>query len=138
VTALTNYFRDYIHEIILVNDNSRDRTADVAGEIARQYRRVRVINRKPPNGVGRALRDGLCGCNRRLYSDHGQRLRAIVPEMRDLFDAVAEGYDGAIGSRFTQESIMVNYPFAKIVSNRSFISSRGDRWASHSTISRTI
>jgi len=58
VTALTNYFRDYIHEIILVNDNSRDRTADVAGEIARQYRRVRVINRKPPNGVGRALRDG--------------------------------------------------------------------------------
>jgi glycosyltransferase involved in cell wall biosynthesis len=120
VTALTNYFRDYIHEIILVNDNSRDRTADVAGEIARQYRRVRIINRKPPNGVGRALRDGYKAATGEyiltMDSDFGQ----IVPEMRDLFDAMAEGYDGAIGSRFTQESIMVNYPFAKIVSNRLF------------------
>ena len=44
----------------------------------------------------------------------------IIPELRDQFDAVSEGYDGAIGSRFTQESIMINYPFPKIISNRAF------------------
>src|SRR5260370_22555577 len=44
----------------------------------------------------------------------------IIPEIRDLFDAVAEGYDGAIGSRFTYESIMVNYPFFKTLCNRGF------------------
>ena len=120
MTALTNYFRDYIHEIILVNDSSKDRTAEVAGEIARQNRRVRVINRKPPNGVGRALRDGYAAATGDYILTMDSDFVQIVPEMRDLFDAVAQGYDGAIGSRFTQESIMVNYPFAKIVSNRLF------------------
>ena len=44
----------------------------------------------------------------------------IVPELRGLFDAVAAGRDGAIGSRFSRDSILVNYPFPKIVANRSF------------------
>jgi dolichol-phosphate mannosyltransferase len=120
VMALTDYFQDYIHEILIVNDNSIDKTAEVAGEIARQNRRVRVINRQPPNGVGRALRDGYAAATGRYIFTMDSDFVQIVPEMRDLFDAVAEGYDGAIGSRFTQESIMVNYPFAKIVSNRLF------------------
>jgi dolichol-phosphate mannosyltransferase len=120
VRALTNYFGDYIHEIVIVNDNSKDKTAEVAGEIARRDKRVRVINRTPPNGVGRALRDGYAAATGAYIFTMDSDFVQIVPEMRDLFDAVAEGYDGAIGSRFTQESIMVNYPFAKIVSNRLF------------------
>jgi dolichol-phosphate mannosyltransferase len=120
VTALTNCFGDYIHEIIIVNDNSKDKTAEVAEEIARQNHRVRVIDRNPPNGVGRALRDGYAAATGAYIFTMDSDFVQIVPEMRDLFDAVAEGYDGAIGSRFTQESIMVNYPFAKIVSNRLF------------------
>ena len=44
----------------------------------------------------------------------------IVPELRDLFDAVAEGKDGAIGSRFSHQSILVNYPLPKILANRAF------------------
>jgi hypothetical protein len=44
----------------------------------------------------------------------------LVPELRDLFDAVAAGHDGAIGSRFSHESVLVNYPFFKVVCNRAF------------------
>src|SRR5580700_4162852 len=44
----------------------------------------------------------------------------IVPELRDLFDVVAEGYDGAIGSRFSHQSVLLNYPFFKIFCNRGF------------------
>jgi dolichol-phosphate mannosyltransferase len=64
---------------------------------------VRVINRKPPNGVGRALRDGYAAATRDYILTMDSDFVQIVPEMHDLFDAVAEGYDGAIGSRFTQE-----------------------------------
>src|SRR5205823_3888879 len=42
----------------------------------------------------------------------------ILPELRSLFDAVAEGHDGAIGSRFSHESILINYPFFKMLVNR--------------------
>jgi len=44
----------------------------------------------------------------------------IVPEFRDLFDAVAAGHDGAIGSRFSHESVQINYPVSKILANRGF------------------
>jgi dolichol-phosphate mannosyltransferase len=43
-----------------------------------------------------------------------------VPEFNDLFQAVAAGHDGAIGSRFSHQSVVLNYPFAKLVGNRAF------------------
>ena len=44
----------------------------------------------------------------------------LVPEFQDLFDVIAEGYDGAIGSRFSHESVLLNYPAAKLLGNRAF------------------
>jgi hypothetical protein len=44
----------------------------------------------------------------------------IIPELRDLFDVVAKGHAGAIGSRFSHESVLINYPFPKILANRGF------------------
>ena len=44
----------------------------------------------------------------------------LVPELRDLFEQVANGHDGAIGSRFSYESVLINYPFFKILCNRAF------------------
>ena len=44
----------------------------------------------------------------------------LLPEMRDLFDAAAEGYDVVVGSRFSRHSVLLNYPFQKIVANRGF------------------
>ena len=44
----------------------------------------------------------------------------IVPELRDLFEIIAAGHDGAIGSRFSHESVLINYPLGKILCNRGF------------------
>jgi dolichol-phosphate mannosyltransferase len=103
-----------------VNDNSTDRTAQVTEEVARREPRVRLINRQPPNGVGRALRDGYAAATGSYILTMDSDFVQILPELRDLFDAVAEGYDGAIGSRFSHESMLINYPFLKTVSNRGF------------------
>ncbi|HEY7303448.1 MAG TPA: bifunctional class I SAM-dependent methyltransferase/glycosyltransferase family 2 protein [Bryobacteraceae bacterium] len=120
VSALIKHFDDYIHEILIVDDNSTDKTSAVTQAIAEQEPRVRLIRRKPPNGVGRGLRDGYAAATGAYILTMDCDFVQIVPELRDLFDAVAEGYDGAIGSRFTHDSIMVNYPFPKILANRLF------------------
>ncbi|MBV8807718.1 MAG: glycosyltransferase [Acidobacteriaceae bacterium] len=120
IAALCKHFEDYIHEILIVNDNSTDRTAEVTRGLAAGNPRVRLINRLPPNGVGRALRDGYQAATGAYILTMDSDFVQIVPEIRDLFEAVAEGYDGAIGSRFTYDSIMINYSFPKIVSNRLF------------------
>ena len=113
-------YGDYIHEIIIVNDNSTDRTGDVAREIAVEEPRVKVVERKPPGGVGRALRDGYAAATGRYILTMDSDFLQIVPELRDLFDVVAAGHDGAIGSRFSHDSVLMNYPFLKILCNRSF------------------
>jgi hypothetical protein len=120
VEALLQMYGDYIHEIIIVNDNSTDRTAEVTRTLAAREPRVRLIDRTPPPGVGRALRDGYSAATGRYILSMDCDFVQIVPELRDLFDAVAAGRDGAIGSRFSLESVLINYPFFKVICNRGF------------------
>jgi hypothetical protein len=44
----------------------------------------------------------------------------LLPELRELFDEAAAGYDVVIGSRFSRHSVLLNYPFLKILANRAF------------------
>jgi hypothetical protein len=44
----------------------------------------------------------------------------LLPELRDLFDAAAQGCDVVVGSRFSRHSVLLNYPFQKIIANRGF------------------
>jgi dolichol-phosphate mannosyltransferase len=120
VTALLDAYDDYIHEIVVVDDSSTDETADVARRLAADEPRVRLIQRASEPGVGGALREGYAAATGRYVLSLDCDFVLIVPELRDLFDAVASGRDGAIGSRFSHESILVNYPLPKIVANRAF------------------
>jgi SAM-dependent methyltransferase len=120
VENILGFYGPYVHEILIVNDNSTDRTAEVAREVSQREPRVKVINRTPPNGVGHALRDGYAAATGAYILTMDGDFVEILPEFRDLFDAVAAGYEGAIGSRFSHESLLINYPFFKILCNRSF------------------
>jgi dolichol-phosphate mannosyltransferase len=120
VDALVRLYDNYIHEIIIVNDNSTDRTGEVTRQVAVREPRVRLVERRPPGGLGRALRDGYAVATGRYILSMDADFVQIVPELRDLFDVIAQGHDGAIGSRFSRESMLINYPFLKIVCNRTF------------------
>jgi SAM-dependent methyltransferase len=120
VEALVAMYGDYLHEIIIVNDNSTDRTAEVTRALAATEPRVKLVNRTPPGGVGRALRDGYAAATGRYILTMDSDFVQIVPEFRDLFDVIAAGRDGAIGSRFSLESVLINYPFLKVLFNRGF------------------
>jgi dolichol-phosphate mannosyltransferase len=119
VYRLLSLYGPYIHEIILVNDNSSDDTEAVARRIAATDSRIKLINRSMPNGVGLALKDGYRAATGRYILSMDCDFVEILTEFRGLFDAVAEGYDGAIGSRFSHNSVVINYPFAKMLFNRA-------------------
>ena len=120
VEQLLALYGAYIHEIVIVNDNSTDRTSDVTRAMMARDPRLKLVDRKPPNGVGRALRDGYAVATGRYILTMDADFAQVLPEFRDLFDAIARGKDGAMGSRFSYESLLVNYPFAKILCNRAF------------------
>lgn len=120
VDALRQSYDPYLREIVLVDDNSEDDTAAVSEALARQDQRVRVVRRTPPAGVGRALRDGYAATSGEYVLTMDCDFEMLVPELRDLFDAVAAGHEGAIGSRFSHDSVLLNYPPGKLLGNRAF------------------
>ena len=120
VTRLRDLFGEYIHEIIPIDDNSIDQTREVIRKLAEEDPRVKPIFRSPPNGVGRALSDGYQMVTGQYVLSMDCDFQHLLPEIRDLFDAASEGYDVIAGSRFSRHSVLLNYPFNKILANRSF------------------
>ena len=120
VNALRAHYDDYLHEIVLVDDNSIDRTRAVIEELAAGDARIKPVLRSPPPGVGRALRDGYGAATGDWILSMDCDFQHLLPEFEDLFDAAAAGADVAVGSRFSRLSVLLNYPWPKILANRSF------------------
>ncbi|MEO6328009.1 MAG: bifunctional class I SAM-dependent methyltransferase/glycosyltransferase family 2 protein [Ginsengibacter sp.] len=120
VTQLLKFYDDYLYEIVLVDDNSRDNTKEVITELAKKHPKITPVFRTPPNGVGRAIRDGYKAATGEYILSMDCDFQHLLPEIRDLFDTIVKGYDVVIGSRFSRHSVLLNYPFQKIVANRAF------------------
>ena len=120
VNRLRTHFGEYLHEIIPVDDNSRDGTRQVIERLAAEDPRIKPVFRTPPNGVGRAIADGYKAATGDWVLSMDCDFQHLLPEIRDLFDAAAHGYDVVVGSRFSRHSVLLNYPFQKIAANRGF------------------
>ena len=120
ITLLKSFYGEYLHEIVPVDDNSRDNTADVIRQLAEADPLVKPVFRSPPNGVGRAITDGYRAATGRYVLSMDCDFQHLLPELRDMFDAAANGYDVVVGSRFSRRSVLLNYPFQKIIANRGF------------------
>lgn len=105
-------------ELVLVDDNSRDRTGRISDDIAKKYANVRVIHRTGRNGFGRAVIDGLAAargdCMILAMADKSDDPEDAVK----IFKKLEEGYDVVYGSRFMRGSEVHNYPTVKLIINR--------------------
>lgn len=120
VHGLREMYGAYLHEIILVDDNSRDGTAGILRRLAEEDPLIRPVYRTPPNGVGYAIADGYRAATGRWVLSMDCDFQQLLPELRDLFDAAVAGHDVVVGSRFSRHSVLLNYPVQKIIANRGF------------------
>lgn len=107
------------HEILVINDNSKDKTEQILKDLKKQIHELRYINNTPPNGFGFAVRKGLDNftgdCVAIVMADMSDRPIDLVAYYNRL---VKENYDAVFGSRFTKGGKTVDYPKNKIFLNR--------------------
>jgi dolichol-phosphate mannosyltransferase len=106
------------HEIVVVDDGSKDRTWAVLQELKARHPSLAPTRNPGANGFGRAVVWGL----------ERSRGDAVVIMMADASDApsdavkywdvLQQGYDCAFGSRFVAGGRVIDYPRVKLFVNR--------------------
>lgn len=106
------------YEIIVVNDNSTDGTADIVLEKMKTDSTIHLENRTLPGGFGRAVRAGLSVVQGDVVVIYMADRSDDPNNLIDYYRKIEEGYDCVFGSRFIQGSHVENYPWFKKFVNR--------------------
>ena len=89
-------------EILVVNDGSRDNTAEVVKAFAATHPEVRMIENPGNHGKGYSVRNGCLQALGDVVMFTDSDLSAPIEEAERLFAAIAAGADIAIGSRWLE------------------------------------
>jgi dolichyl-phosphate beta-glucosyltransferase len=89
-------------EVLVVNDGSADRTAAIVQDFARLHPEVRLLNNPENRGKGFSVRHGVLNAVGEIVMFTDADLSAPMEEAELLFDALRQGADIAIGSRWLQ------------------------------------
>lgn len=94
-------------EVLVVNDGSRDDTAEIVRAYAARSPRVRLLENPGNRGKGYSVRHGMIAAagNVLLFTDAD--LSAPITEAGKLFAALRGGAEVAIGSRWLQRELQV-------------------------------
>ncbi len=92
-------------EVIVVDDGSTDRTADIASSFRGEIQRLRVIANKKNRGKGYSVRHGMLEARGRIVLFTDADLSAPIDEADKLVAALAD-HDVAIGSRALNRSLI--------------------------------
>jgi len=95
-------------EVIVVNDGSRDNTADIVREFSAKYSLLRLVENPGNRGKGYAVRNGMLNARGEIVVFSDADLSSPIEEMPKLLESVAAGADIAIGSRWLRSELQIH------------------------------
>ena len=108
------------HEILVVDDGSRDGTWDELQRLKEQIPPLHPVRNDGANGFGRAVVRGIDAASGDavviMMADESDDCRDVVR----YWEKLQEGYDAVFGSRFTAGGRVIDYPQPKYAINRLF------------------
>jgi dolichyl-phosphate beta-glucosyltransferase len=92
-------------EVIVVNDGSRDNTADIVRQFAASNPVLRLVENPGNRGKGFSVRNGILNARARVVIFSDADLSSPIEELPKLLKPLKEGADIAIGSRWLQSDL---------------------------------
>jgi glycosyltransferase involved in cell wall biosynthesis len=92
-------------EVLVVNDGSQDNTAQIVKEYGRTHPQVQLLENGRNRGKGFSVRNGMLHARGDICLLSDADLSSPITEAQKLFDAIAQGADIAIGSRWLQAEL---------------------------------
>jgi len=92
-------------EVIVVNDGSRDQTADLVRTFAKTYPVLRLLENPGNRGKGYSVRNGMLNAIGEILLFSDADLASPIQEANQLFAAIQAGADIAIGSRWLRPEL---------------------------------
>ena len=108
-------------DLLVVDDESPDGTAELCRELSRQWPRLRLLRRQGPRALGRAYVAGLQFGLDRGYSVIGTidaDLSHSPHHLPDLIRGIARGADVVIGSRYVPDGGTINWGLPRMLLSR--------------------
>jgi dolichyl-phosphate beta-glucosyltransferase len=93
-------------EILVVDDGSKDGTAQIAEDWSREMPCVRLVSNRENRGKGYSVRHGMLEARGRLALFTDADLSSPIEEIEKLLAAIVAGNDIAIGSRALDRSLI--------------------------------
>ena len=107
------------HEILIINDNSKDNTVEVLDQLRSKYPALKYETNVGPNGFGYAVRYGLDRFTGDCVAIMMADLSDSPYDLIKYYTTMLEGdFDCVFGSRFDKGGKLIDYPLAKKVINR--------------------
>ncbi len=107
------------HEILVINDHSKDNTENILIELSSKYGNVRYLTNQGPNGFGNAIKYGLQNvngdCVAIMMADLSDSPQDLINYYNTMLD---KNTDCVFGSRWVKGGKVIDYPFLKKVINR--------------------
>ncbi|MBZ5550174.1 MAG: glycosyltransferase family 2 protein [Acidobacteriia bacterium] len=92
-------------EILVVDDGSRDDTAEVIREYARAHSQIRLLQNPGNRGKGFSVRNGMLHARGDICLFTDADLSSPISEAPKLFEAIRSGADVVIGSRWLRAEL---------------------------------
>lgn len=108
-------------EVLIVDDGSRDDTADIVRDYASRHPQVRLVQNPGNRGKGYSVRNGMLHAAGKICLFTDADLSSPISEAQKLFDAITGGADIAVGSRWLRAELQTErQPFFRQVLGRIF------------------
>jgi len=111
---------EYEIEIVLVDDNSTDRTPEICDRLATDHNEVTALHRQDRPGFGNAIKAGLAGASGDILIPFMGDLSDDPEDVSKLVEGIESGNDFVYGSRFTDRGTLDGYSPLKMFYNRAY------------------